>query len=151
MDPDADGKIRNPNGIKRLRYVDMIEVWHGNHIKAKGGGDWISTAQFNTAEKLRDAWEGTKRAPGTDYARPRVDSSPKPDHAVTIQIDRLSRWHQVAKHITPGDMQIIMHCAINGLGPATLHVGNRKPYHGRGWADGMQHLRDALDRLANVV
>lgn len=149
-DPETGRRLGPP--IKQARVVDMVERWLKRWLDGKTeGGDWLTTAQANTALRLRDAWEPTERAPGTDYARPRVDSSPKPDHAIAIQIDRVSRWHRLAKHIPAEDLPILEHCAIRGIGPASLKIGGRKPYAGPGWALGMDHLRAALDRLSVVV
>lgn len=138
VDPTT-GKRANPNGVKGARRVDMLEVWH-----RKGE---ITTAGFNAAERLRNAMEATMRTPGWQD-NDRVQSSPKPDHAVTIQIDRISSFHAVAKHISPADQPIIYHCVIVGGTPATLLIHGRRPYQGRGYQIGLQHLSDALDRLA---
>lgn len=86
----------------------MLEVWHRR--------GWITTAGFNAAEKLRDAFEATQRAPGWPD-NDRVQSSPKPDHAVTIQIDRLSKYHVIARLILAADMQIIAACVLDRHGP----------------------------------
>lgn len=142
---DADpvtGKISNPNGIKRMRRVDMLEVWH-----RKGE---ITTAGFNAAEKLRNAFEATQRAPGWPD-NDRVQSSPKPDHAVTIQIDRISKYHAIAKHIPAEDQPIISHCVLLGGLPSSLRLDGKRPYHGAGWANGLAALDAALNRLANAT
>ena len=136
---DADpgtGQISNPNGIKRARRVDMLEVWH------KQGT--ITTAGFNAAEKLRDAFEATQRAPGWPD-NDRVQSSPKPDHAVTIQIDRLSAFNAIHKHVTPGDHGIIGACVLDRGLPSSAG------YKGRTYQDGLTHLRNALDRLSRAM
>jgi len=127
------GERRNPNRVMRARRVDMLEVWH-----RKGE---ISTDGFNAAEKLRDAFEATERAPGWPD-NDRVQSSPKPDHAVEIQIDRISRYHAIARLIPATDLRILDACVMSRRTPATAG------YKGRRYAAGMQHLRDALDRLA---
>lgn len=129
-----DGRTANPNGVKRARRVDMLERWHRL--------GQISTAGYNAAEKLRDAFEATGRAPGWPD-NDRVQSSPKPDQAVEIQIDRLSRFHVVAKHVSGEDRAIINHCVLSGGIPSGL-----REYRGRNHAKGIAHLRDALDRLA---
>ncbi|ARO14424.1 hypothetical protein BVG79_01078 [Ketogulonicigenium robustum] len=95
--------------IKRARRVDMLEVWH------KRG--WLSGEAWDMAKKLRDAFEGTQRSQGADYERPRVDRSPKPDCAVDIQIDRLSRYRAITSHIADDDRSVIIRCVINGRAP----------------------------------
>ena len=141
IEPVGDG-TDNPNGILRARRVDMLEVWH-----RKGT---ITTAGFNAAEALRNAFENTQRAPGWPDSE-RVDSSPKPDHAVTIQIDRLSAYHAISRHIITGDAGILSCCVLQPGLPSNLRVDNRRPYHGAGYQRGLEHLRDALDRLAKTM
>jgi hypothetical protein len=129
----------NPNGVRRARRVDMLEVWF-----RKGE---LSAAQFNTAVLLRNAFEETMQAPGTDYARPRVDSSPKPDHAIYIQIDRVSKLREVSRNVSAEDAPLLNWCAVGGHSPCSFRVKDRKPYlGGTGYVAGMQALRDALDR-----
>jgi hypothetical protein len=127
------GKAANPNGVKRARRVDMLELWHRR-------GE-ITTAGYNAAEKLRDAFEATERAPGWPD-NDRVQSSPKPDHAVTIQIDRLSKYHAIARHIHRDDRELISHCVLSRGTPCGLMRYRRKPVEGKA------ALRDALERLA---
>lgn len=142
IDPET-GEVINPNNVKRARRVDMLGVWHRR--------GWITTAGFNAAEALRDAFEATQRAPGWPD-NDRVQSSPKPDHAVTIQIDRLSRYHAVARLIITADMPIITACVLDRGGPD--RVRNRsgvQVYIGETMRDGYKHLADALDRLAKAM
>lgn len=133
--PDT-GERLGPN-MKRARRIDMVEHWLKRGV--------ISTAQWNTAIALRAAWERTEQAPGTDYARPKVDSSPKPDQAVAIQIDRVSKLNAAWARVRGEDRELIYHCVVRGLGPSTLTVRGRKPYHGRGHELGIAALRMALD------
>lgn len=136
---DADpvtGQVANPNGIKRARRVDMLEIWH------KQGA--ITTEGFNAAEKLRDAFEATQRAPGWPD-NDRVQSSPKPDHAVTIQIDRISAFNAINRHVVADDRSIISACVLHRHTPAVAG------YKGRAYQAGLDHLRDALDRLARAI
>lgn len=132
------GKAANPNGVKRMRRVDMLERWH-----RKGQ---ISAAGYTAACALRDAFEATGRSASMDPTQDRVDSSPKPDHAVEIQIDRLSRFHQINRHVAPEDRAIIGACVLSGGTPASL-----RQYRGRMHQAGMIHLSEALDRLASSL
>lgn len=141
----------NPNGVRRMRRVDMLEVWHKNFLNQSDRGQWISTEQFNAAEKLRDSFLKTQMGKGTDYSAERVDSSPKPDQAVAIQVDRFSGYYAIAKHIRPKDELIISVCVIQGHTPAQARVGGRRPYWGPTYGMGMQHLRDALQRLSDAL
>ena len=135
IDP-ATGKQVNPNGVKGARRVDMLEVWRNRGVITQSG--------FAAAEALRNAFEATQRAPGWPDNE-RVQSSPKPDHAVTIQIERLSRYHDLARRVAVQDRAIIAACVLYPGIPARL-----PQYRGRRYAEGLAHLRAALDRLANV-
>lgn len=128
FDPATGKDAPNPNGIRRVRRMDPLEILH-----RKGQ---ISTAGFNTAEKLRDAFEATQRSPGWPD-NDRVQSSPKPDHAVTIQIDRLSRFAQIMGAVPRADKSIISACVLDRASPQK--------------AGGIEHLRSALDRLASAM
>ena len=137
------GEVQNPNGVLRARRVDMLGVWHRR--------GWITTAGFNAAEKLRDAFEATQRAPGWPD-NDRVQSSPKPDHAVTIQIDRLSKYHVMARLIITDDMQIITACVLDRHGPERVKdKRGQRIYGGQNLRAGSRHLSDALDRLAKAM
>jgi hypothetical protein len=142
LDPKTGKPMPNPNGVKRMRRVDMLEVWH------KQGT--ISTAGFNAAEKLRDVFEATMQAPGWPD-NDRVQSSPKPDHAVTIQIDRLSRFHAVNKLVPVLDRPIINRCVLERGTPSSTVIDGERPYRGARYQDGLTHLKDALDRLARAM
>ena len=114
------GRRLNPNGVKRARRVDMLEVWH------RAGK--ISTQALNAAEKLRDAFEATQRAPGWPD-NDRVQSSPKPDHAVTIQIDRLARYEVIMRLVPTADRPIIDACVLSRGGPGDVRLGGgSRPY-----------------------
>lgn len=138
----ATGKRSNPNGIKGARRVDMLEVWHRKGV--------ITTEGYNAAERLRAAFEGTQQSPGWPD-NDRVQSSPKPDHSVTIQIDQISRYHEIARHVATDDQPIISRCVLDAGTPASLRVNGKRPYHGAGYERGLQHLSDALDRLARAM
>lgn len=138
----ATGKKENPNEVKRMRRVDMLAVWHKRET--------ISTAGFNAAEKLRDAFLATQKAPGWPD-NDRVQSSPKPDHAVTIQIDRLSRFAAIYAMVEARDRPIIDCCILHDHSPAKLVIDGRRPYYGPRHHEGLVHLRSALDRLARKM
>lgn len=147
LDPET-GKTINPNGVKGARRIDNLEIWHNSFLSGKRNRAWITTEQYNTAVLIRAACENTERAPGTDYSRPRVDSSPKPDHAVTIQIDRISAMHRVMARICREDEPLILHCVRDGHSPSTYRRLGRLVYAGERYNLGMPALRDALDRAA---
>ena len=136
IDPET-GEARNVNNVKRARRVDMLEVWR------KRGT--ISTRGYNVAVRLRDAFERTQRAPGWPD-NDRVQSSPKPDHAIAIQIDRIGAYHRLAALVPEGDRQIIDVCILHGASPANI-----PRYRGPGHKAGLAHVAAALERLADAI
>lgn len=142
LDPTTGKPQPNPNGVKRMRRVDMLEIWHRKRI--------ITTAGFNAAERLRDAFEATQRAPGWPD-NDRVQSSPKPDHAVTIQVDRISRFHAINRLVIDGDAAIISAVVLDKCTPAQVIMDGKRPYRGAAYQRGLDHLRDALERLAKAM
>jgi hypothetical protein len=140
LDPATGKPIPNPNGVKRMRRVDMLEVWHRKGV--------ITTAGYNAAVSLRNAFEATQKAPGWPD-NDRVQSSPKPDHAVAIMIDRVSAYHAINKLVHPGDAAIVDMCVIQDSSPAYIRdKDGKRPYYGPGHKAGIAHIRAALDRLA---
>ena len=142
VDIGPDGNTPNPNNVKRARRIDMLEAWHTKGV--------ISTRGFNAGEALRDAYYSTQKAPGWPD-NDRVQSSPKPDHAVTIQIGRLSAFAAIYGLVPTSDRKIIDHCILSERIPASLMDAGRHPYAGPNYRSGLQFLREALDRLADAM
>jgi hypothetical protein len=145
IDPDT-GEEFNPNGVRRMRRVDLLDVWHRKGV--------LSAAAYSVACDLRDAFLATQMGRAVDLTQERVDSSPKPDHAVTIQIDRLSKFHALMRHVVRADVPIIQACVLDGGGPGDV-VGRDglHPFRnvvGEIWRHdaGLRALSDALERLA---
>jgi len=135
-DMDADtGKRVNPNGVKRYRRIDMLEIYYRR--------GWIGRRQWTAGEVLRNAWEQTERGQASDFSQDRVDSSPKPDIAVTIRIDRLARYFGVSRLIPASDQRILWQVACLGNS-----IGGLVEYRGSQHAKGKLHLVGALERLA---
>lgn len=124
------------NAVKGVRRVDMLEFWHRRGT--------IGTAGYNAAVKLRNAYEATLRGRGWPDNE-RVQSSPKPDIAIAMQLDRLSAFVALSKHIDPRDRAIIDVCVLCGGSPADAG------YVGEQYKDGLAALRCALNRLANKL
>lgn len=142
VDQTPDGKAENPNGIIRARRIGRLEQWHRNYItQAKRNGrerPYITTRQFNAAESYLDALEATMRAPGWPD-NDRVQSSPKPDHAITIQIDRISRFHEIARYLTAEEKGII----------ETAIFGAENMARGDAYYVRFERLRAVLEKLAD--
>ena len=139
IDPDIDPdtgeiKSRNPNGVKRRVFLDMLDVYHRR--------GWISKRGFNAASDLRGAWEQTERGGG--YLQERVDSTPKPDKAIAMQIDRVSALISITKRIPREDYRILITVACEKNA-----IGRLPEYRGRNHERGKAHLYSALERLAD--
>lgn len=133
----ATGKRENPNGIRRARRIDVIETYY------RAGR--LSPSQFQAAETLASAWENTQRSPSPKLGE-KVDSSPKPDHAITIQIDQMTDYIRIMGRVDKADKQILTHCVLDRHTPYGL-----PQYRHARRGEGMQALRDALDRLAGSI
>lgn len=136
IDPDT-GKVttRNPNGVKRMVYKDMLEVYHDRGV--------ISDKGYEAGRKLREAWELTQRGQGSDWTQDKVDSSPKPDAQAAIQVDRMSAYVRVKKAIPQDDNALLMAVVCDGHS-----IGHLREYRALNIDAGKAHLRDALERLA---
>ncbi|TWI32753.1 hypothetical protein [Paracoccus sulfuroxidans] len=130
------GKVQNPNGVTGVRRVDLLEFW------LKRGS--ISQEGHAAAVKLRDAFEATMRSKPALPDNDRVQSSPKPDHAVTIQIDRISRFQAIMRHVQDSDRAIVRACVMEGRHPSSIYGALRV-------REGFEHLRNALDSLADSL
>jgi len=137
IDPDT-GEARNPNNVRRARRIDMIERWYRT--------GQITSRGFTAGQALRIAFEATMRAPGMPQSE-RVDSSPKPDHAIDILIDRISKYHAVMRHVSPDDKALISACVLGDSIPARVNPA----WKGRRHREGIAALSDALDRVATAM
>ena len=135
IDPETGKKI-NPNGITGARRKDMLEVY------ADRG--WISQRAYGAGELLRVSWLRTDIGRCAPWLRERVDSSPKPDAAVAIQIDRISALLRVSSLI-PAEDRGILDC-VCGRGDPIGRV-----YRGSQHEAGKAHLSAALERLADRI
>lgn len=128
----ASGKVANPNRVTGVRRVDLLDFWHG-----RGS---ITTGGMNAAKVLRAAYEQTMRAPPALPDNDRVQATPKPDHAIDIQVDRISRYAKMMNLVADKDREIVTACVLDGDHPSRVY-GPIK------FRDGFAHLREALDRL----
>lgn len=130
------GKMQNPNGVTGVRRVDLLEFW------LKRGS--ISQEGYTAAVLLRNAFEATLRSKPALPDNDRVQSSPKPDHAVTIQIDRISKFQSIMRHVCDSDRAIVRACVMEGRHPSSVYGAMRV-------REGFEHLRNALDALADSI
>lgn len=132
------GQISNPNNIIGMRRVDVLELYHRRGV--------ISDRGLTAGEKLRDAWAGTMRGKGGDLSDIRVDRTAKADDQIDIRIERISKYHAIAKLIPNADKKLLI--AVVGEGHTIAWL---KQYRGGKLDKGKAHLRAALDRLADAM
>lgn len=130
------GKVTNPNRVTGARRVDMLEIYHRRGV--------LSARAYSAGEMLRLAWLATEKGQCAPWLRERVDSSPKPDAAIGIQIDRMSALMRVTKMVPSRDRDILDCVCAQGVGVAVLPC-YRGPRHPRG----LEHLSAALEGLAD--
>lgn len=135
VDP-ATGKVVNPNRVTGVRRVDLIEFWSQRGT--------ISHEGATAAKALRSVYDDTLRGPPALPDNDRVQSSPKPDHAIDIQVDRISRFARLMRLVETGDREIVTACVLDGKHPARVYGATKT-------AEGFVHLRAALDRLYGAM
>lgn len=131
VDP-ATGKVVNPNKVTGVRRVDLIEFWAQRGTISEGGA--------TAAKALRSVYDDTLRGPPALPDNDRVQSSPKPDHAIDIQVERISRFARLMRLVADQDREIVTVCVLDGGHPARVYGATRT-------AEGFTHLREALNRL----
>ena len=136
-DPNTGKKI-NPNGVKGVSRYDMMKVYHKRGI--------LSDRAYTAGERLRNAWDETQRSKGVDLADERVDSTSKPDAAIAIMIDRVSRLSRLSRMIAPEDRQIIEAVAYE-----ERPVSHLPKYRAHNHAKGIEHMKAAFERLADKM
>lgn len=132
------GKMVNPNGVTGVRRVDMLDQY------LKRG--WITSRGHAAGTALRIAWLRTEMGTCAPWLRDRVDSSPKPDAAVAIQIDRLSKLMRISRLVIPADDRLINVVVAQGAA-----IGALPEYRGSRHEAGKRHLHEALERLADRI
>ena len=137
VDPETGKKV-NPNGVTGVRRVDLLEFWRNRNSITEGG--------YQAAVRLRDAYEATMCSKPSLHDNDRVQSSPKPDMAVAIQIDRISRFDAMMRHVRQSDRQIVSTCVLDGKRPCTL-----PQFKGDRQREGLAHLRAALDYISDRI
>lgn len=136
-DPDK-GKHFNPNNVRGVRRVDMLEVY------AKRG--WISKRGHTAGESLRNAWDATQKSKGTDLSDPRVDRTPKPGAFIDIQVNRVSKLAALSKLVAKADQSIVFAVACEGRS-----ISHLPQYRNRNHEKGKVHLYEAFERLADAI
>lgn len=137
VDP-ATGRITNPNRVTGARRLTWLERY-----AAKG---WITPEGLAAGLRLHLAWQRISIGTAPPWLRERVDSTPRPDHAVTVQIDRRAEHGRLWALVPPEDRGILhwVCCEDRALGGMLKRRGRNH--------DAIKsHLREALDRLAMAI
>lgn len=135
---DADGNKVNPNGVKRARRRKWVEHYHTQ--------GHLTKRQFMAAELLQIAFERTQRSPEA-IKKVNVDTFPKPDAAIAILMDRIGKYHNVARHVPQFAAPYIDHVVINNC-PLTGMPGCKG---GRAFDRYMDRLSRGLESLADEI
>lgn len=135
VDPET-GKVTNPNRVTGVRRVDMLDLYLKRQV--------ISPRAHAAGTILRNLWLRTQVGTCAPWLRERVDSSPNPDAAVAIQIDRLSALVRVRRLVPCEDEAILDMVCGQGAG-----VGSLPEYRAHNHRKGLAHLSAALDALAD--
>lgn len=101
IDPATGSRI-NPNSVKRVRKISVCELY-----RRRG---YLTKREADAADRLIKAWERNHRSPPA-IKEIQVDHSPKPDAFIAIQIDRISKYTSIAKHVPNKYRPFVMHCA----------------------------------------
>lgn len=135
---DDQGNLKeSPNNMRRARRVDLIESYH-NRENAH-----IDERQLKAAKRLRESYEATMKSPPAIKAI-QVDASPKPDHAVTMQIDRISAFSAIMRHVPKDCRDVVSAVALDNQA-----IGRLKEYRGRNHVKGVERLQRGLDCIAD--
>jgi len=75
-----------------------------------------------------------------------VDSTQKPDANIAITIDRISKYHAIARYIPPDSKRVIELVALENRA-----IGHAKEYRGLNHAKGVRLLQIGLDIMADKL
>lgn len=131
--PIRDTNGNNPNNIGRVEAINVL-----------AGLSFLSMRQFQAGEEIQLAWLGVEKISSGGELKEQVDSTPKPDAAMAIQIDAQSRLVN-AMSAVPSDMRgIVEHVCWHNL--PLKKQSKRSKYFER-----QSELQVALDLVANKL
>lgn len=138
IDPETGKEAKNPNGSQRRRRLSRIDDMHRRKQ--------LDNRQWQAAQHLQDAWESTLRTP-EKIKRVQVDTSPKPDAQIAIQVDRMTRLVAVSRYIPQHAKQVVWWVVCDNRSVASM-PGARNTYRRSRYTE---RLRDGLDALASAL
>lgn len=120
----------NPNNFARRRRVMIIDTM------LKRGS--LTTRQWQAATELQIAWLAVERLSSGQPLKERVQSSPKPDAAVDIQVAAMSRHLRARKPLTAEERALVDCICYRNLGAIFSGVPMAMP-----------KFREAMDKVAD--
>mgnify|MGYP001803260075 CR=1 FL=1 len=122
----TDEKGANPNHMGRRRRVDVLDAIN------------LTMRQRQAAEAIRDAFSRVEMLSSGGPLKEQVQSSPKPDRAIAVQVDANSRWVHVTKPIPYRARELVEHVCCYG-----------KPLRTSGYVRASDLFKLLMDRVAD--
>ncbi len=133
LEPVVDDMGRNPNHMGRRRRKIIID----DMLKRQT----ITMRQHQAAEAIQLAYLGVQRLSSGGPLQEQVQSSPKPDAAVAIQVGANSRFVRVMKAVKSSDRELIEAVCFHNKPLRSAIRG--------GYVRGYTRFREALDLVAD--
>lgn len=123
---------RNPNNVARRRRVEAIDAMRG-----------LSMRQWQAAREIRDAYCQCEKLSSGSPLKEQVDSSPKPDETIAIQVDAQSRLHRAMAGVPSGIPRKIVEA---------ICWENKRPEDlPQAWANVSAQFKITMDLVANKL
>ena len=116
----------NPNHMGRRRRVDVLDAIT------------LTMRQRQAAEAVRDAYSRVQMLSSGGPLKEQVQSSPKPDATIAVQVDANSRWVYVMKPVPWRARELVEHVCCYGL-----------PLRTSGYVRSRELFTLLLDRIAD--
>lgn len=134
LNPLTDEHGRNPNNKGRLCETDQL-----------ANMDFLSMRQYQAGMEIRNAWCGVEKLSSGSPLAEQVDSTPKPDATMAIQIDAQSRLVNVMRAVPPAQRDVIEHVCYHNK-PITQIIGKGRQHYDR-----RAEFQVALDLVADQM
>jgi len=131
LKPILNDEGRNPNNIGRLVTECQLSRM-----------EFLSMRQYQAGMEIRDAWSGVEKLSSGGELKEQVDSTPKPDATIAIQMDAQSRLVNAMKAVPPETRDIVEHVCWHNL--PLIRMGKGSRYYKR-----QSELQVALELVAN--
>ena len=132
LTPLTDERGNNPNNIGRRRRENVLDTIN------------LSMRQFQAGDEIARAWSAVEKLSSGGELKERVQSSPKPDETIDIQVEAMSRLEHAMRAVPSAMRYVVEHVCWHNLPLARLP--DKSP-HGNHSAN----LKVALDLVANKL